>query len=98
MLTRGMQIQAIADLLGGSENGHLRTQDFDEPWRTALRVVLNPPPEGVTEGLRGALSGHPDFESVMGAILATEPGAQLEFESLRAMANRLEPIRWLWPE
>lgn len=99
MLTRRMQIQALADRLAGAgpDNGRLRLQDFEEPWHSAYRAVLEAPPASGKQALFTALADRPDRDAVLGAILAAVPGAMPAFPSLHDIAGTLPPITWLWP-
>ena len=99
MLTQRMQIQALADCLAGLDGKNGRTwQDFEEPWQSAYRAVLEAPPEQGKQALLAALADRPDRDAILGAILAAVPGEWPAFPSLREIADTLPPIRWLWPD
>jgi hypothetical protein len=97
MLTQRMQIQAIADVLAGLGPSDLPARDFDPPWRDVYRAVLEAPPGQAQEALIQAPAGHPDYDSVIGAIFAALPGDRLAFPSLQQIAASLPPVTWLWP-
>ena len=99
MLTRRMQIQVLADRLAGvgNHNGRFRLQDFEEPWHSAYRAVLEASPANGKQALFAALADRPDRDAILGAILAAVPGEWPEFPSLHEIADSLPPIRWLWP-
>jgi hypothetical protein len=99
MLTRQMQIQAIADRMAGmevSEKGRL----FSEPWRTcyeALRDVRRTDhPASAAKVLLEALREHEDRDEIIGQIMATEPGGVPEIMSLADIAEDLPPIEYEW--
>jgi hypothetical protein len=98
MLTSRLQIQMIADLLAGLEESDLRPRDFAEPLRAAYQAVLQAPPGTKQQALIRALEGHPDRDSVIGAIIAAVPGTRLDFPALSEIADTLPPITWLWPD
>jgi len=90
-----MQVQTIADVLGGLE-ADLPPRAFDEPWRTAYEAVLHA--DGDKRGaLLEALADRPDKDQIAGAILGAVPGVRLGFPSLEEIADELPPIEWLWP-
>jgi len=100
MMTRRMQIQALADHLAGlgNHNGRLQFEDFEEPWQSAYQAVLEAPPEQRKQALFAALADRPDRDAILGAILAAVPGEWPAFPSLHEIADTLPPIRWLWPD
>ena len=99
MLTRRMQIQAIADRLAGLGDGsrHPPFDELEEPWRSVYRAVVESPAGLEKPAVLAALADRPDRDAVLGAILAAVPGERLAFPSLRDIAGSLPPIRWLWP-
>jgi hypothetical protein len=100
MLTKRMQIQALADHLAGlnGDNGRLPLQSFAEPWQSAYRAVLEAPAGQAKQALCDALADRSDREAILGAILAATPGDWPTFASLREIEDTLPPIRWLWPD
>lgn len=100
MLTRRMQIQLIADRLAGAGNGNrVRVREFEEPWRRCWLAVSEAGPGTAQAALLAALQGTPDYESVLGAILAAAPGRlSAQFPSLAQIAEELPPVTWLWPD
>lgn len=99
MLTRRMQIQAIADRIAGlNGNGkQLALRDFQEPWRSCYRVVCEAPAGEAHMALVEYLRSQPNYEAILGAILAATPGACLaEVPSLAELAAELVPVDWLW--
>ena len=100
MLTRRMQIQALADHLAGlgNTNRRFQLQDFEEPWQSAYRAVLEAPAAQGKQALFAALADRSDRDAILGAILAAVPGEWPAFPSLHEIADTLPPIRWLWPD
>jgi hypothetical protein len=98
MLTRRMQIQAVADRLAGLEDARLQVDDFEEPWQTAYEATIGSPPERAQQALLEALADRPDRNAIVGAILAAVPGTRPDFPSLHNIADTLPPIKWLWPD
>jgi RecA/RadA recombinase len=96
MLTRRMQIQAIADVLAGLGETGLQVEAFDEPWRTIYAAVRASEPGHGRQVLLEVLADRTDREMIAGSILAMEPGKPLEFPSLLDIAAGLSPIEWLW--
>jgi len=100
MLTKRMQIQAIADRLAGLPTT-LKSSVMSEPWRAMMAVIEGAEPGQAREALLLALRGHPDRETIAGAIFSTRAGATLgDFPSLQKMhdAGLIPPIEWLWPD
>lgn len=97
MLTRRMQVQAVADRLAGlPEKRALRAAQFEEPWRSCWRALTDG--EGQAALLR-ALQDRPERErnEIVQAILAMAPGRGLPaFQSLEDLAADLAPVTWLW--
>lgn len=105
MLTRRMQIQAVADALAGLPPAHpYRDAQFSPPWRTCWAAIQGAPGGGMTaqEALLTTLrSLFPENErnQIVGAILSAQPGlGPLFFPNLAEVALTLRPITWLWPE
>lgn len=98
MLTRRMQVQAVADRLAGlPEKRSLRASQFEEPWRTCWQAQGQA--EGGQQALLLALQSYPDRErnEIVKAILAMAPGKGMPvFQSLEELAVGLSPVTWLW--
>lgn len=98
MLTERMQVQAVADKLGGVATT-LGARNLGEPWRSCWLAL-----EGAEKGkerwaLAGALRELKERDAALGMILAAVPGAALgDFPSLQEMhdAGMIPEIRWLW--
>jgi hypothetical protein len=100
MLTKKMQIQAIADRLAGMETT-LKARNLSEPWRTCWQALDEVPPEQGRQALVLAMQEHPERDAILGAIFSAQPGAPLgHFPSLQEMhdAGMIPPIEWLWPD
>ena len=99
MLTRRMQIQAIANHLANMPDTFTtKLCKFQEPWRTAYQAITMAPPGGEQEALIRILAEHPERDSIIGAILAQVPGSMAKaFPSLQEIASELSPVEWLWP-
>lgn len=98
MLTKRMQIQVVADVLGGFDS-RVKLVDLDEPWRTCYQAIYQTPHDNGSrpDALRTALNGFPNRDEIISAILAMIPGRGLaQFQSLEDIAGELPPIRWLW--
>lgn len=104
MLTRRMQVQAVADALAGQPPAHnYRVQQFAEPWRTCWKVLHGTPGLKPQEAILAALKNlYPDDKGrneIIGAILSANPGlGPLLFPSLAEVALTLKPITWLWED
>lgn len=96
MLTKRLQVQAIADKLAGLDNNQLRLQDFESPLREVYQAVRDAQSGQEQQALTEAISKCPDGDTIMGAILRARPGNRLNFQSLHDLADRLQPIKWLW--
>ena len=98
MLTRRMQIQAVADRLAGmADRTGLKLREFEEPWRTCWQALGKT--QGGQQALLQALQAYPDRErnEIVQAILAMAPGRGLPaFQSLADLAADLTPVTWLW--
>ncbi len=95
MLTRRMQIQAIADHLANVHKTKkvIPAQRFSEPWRSCWLALQD------GKSLVDALAGYKENEraEIMGAILSAVPGkGALNFQTLEELAAGLQPVRWLW--
>ncbi len=95
MLTRRMQIQAIADRLAGLPVD-ANIKDFEMPWQLCWQAVLNAQPGQEHEALHKAIQGVPEPKDVLEKILATRPGYRPDIQSLEAIAMDLPPIEWVW--
>lgn len=99
MITRRMQIQAIADRLAGMPVT-LQARQMTEPWRECWRI-LDAAPEGQGwQTLVTSLQDHPEKDAILGAISSTRAGAPLgNYPSLHEMDRQglIPEIRWLWP-
>ncbi|HNB50468.1 MAG TPA: AAA family ATPase [Anaerolineales bacterium] len=96
MLTRKMQIQALADRLAGYPV-HYSARSFQEPWRTCWLALEGLSSKGYREALMKALENNPDQSKILEALFATRPGHKMHFESLEEIAPNLAPLEWLWP-
>lgn len=98
MLTRRIQIQAIADLLA-NRNGtkELSPERFNSPWREAYETVLEADADDRRQALIKFAEGRRDADTILGAILGAEPGSKPAFQSLHELAPTLRPVEWLWP-
>jgi len=100
MLTRRMQLQAIADMRSGFIID-LDPSRFDEPYRAILGAVRNALQMGMdtTTAMMGAMNGCRDANIIMQQILEMQPGnGYLHFKSLADIAPTLPPIRWMWQD
>lgn len=104
MLTRRMQIQAIADALAGQPPAHpYRDVQFADPWRTCWRVINGapglPPSDAVLTALKNLYPHEQERNGIIGAILSARPGlGSLLFPNLAEVAATLRPITWLWQD
>ena len=97
MLTRRMQLQAIADMRSGFVID-LDPSKFDETYRAILGAVRNALQIGMdtTTAMMGAMNGCRDANVIMQQILEMQPGnGYLHFKSLADIAPTLPPIRWM---
>lgn len=95
MLTRRMQIQAIADRLAGLPT-QIHIKDFEMPWQLCWQAVESAQLGQEHEALHKAVSGLPDPKEILERILATRPGYRPEIQSLEEIAMDLPPIEWVW--
>lgn len=95
MLTRRMQIQAIADQLAGLEV-QAQLKDFEMPWQLCWQAVTGAQPGQAQEALFKSISGLPEAKQILETILATRPGYRPEIQSLEDIAPGLPPIEWVW--
>jgi hypothetical protein len=98
MLTRRMQIQAIANRLGGTEHEGVSPHDFEEPWRSAYKAIISATPETAGQVLNEVLADHPGRDTIIAQIFAATPGPMpVPFDMFDKVSERLAPITWLWP-
>ncbi|MEA3351974.1 MAG: AAA family ATPase [Chloroflexota bacterium] len=96
MLTRKLQIQALADRLAGLPT-NVSARHLRDPWRTCWLALDG---VGATEyhtAMTQALEGNSERGEILEAIFAARPGYQMAFESLEDLAPNLSPIEWVWP-
>lgn len=79
MLTRRMQVQAVADALASEPPAHpYRDTQFAEPWRTCWKVLHGTPGVAPKDAILLALNNlfpeKKDRDQVIGAILSARPG------------------------
>ena len=104
MLTRRMQVQAVADALAGEPPAHsYRDTQFSDPWRTCWKVLHNGtglvPKDAILTVLKNLYPEEKARNEIIGAILAAKPGlGPLLFPSLAEIATTLRPITWLWQD
>ena len=96
MLTRRMQIQAIADRLAGLEVS-AKAADFQMPWQACWLALNKAEPGREQDALHEALLSFPNQQENLQAILATRPGYQPPMPSLADISDDLPPIEWVWP-
>lgn len=99
MLTKRMQIQAIADRMVGLEVTH-KSALFSSPWREcfeALRDVRKTESAASpAKVLMEVLRDHKDRDEIIGQILAADPGVGITVPSLDEIAQNLPPIEFEW--
>lgn len=96
MLSKRMQIQAVADKLAGLP-GRVEASKLQEPWATCWRALDQAADGNGHAALTAALSAHPEREQIVELILSAKPGYTPQFQSLQELARSLRPIEWLWP-
>ena len=96
MLTKALQVQALADRLAGLPT-HISVRHLQEPWRTCWLALDGAAPQADHHALTQVLAQHPDRTQILEAIFAVRPGHQMKFESLEELATSLSPIQWIWP-
>ncbi len=97
MLTRRMQIQAIADRLAGLDV-QANIKDFEMPWQLCWQAVIGAQPGREQDALHNVVSGLPEPKQILERILATRPGYRPEIQSLEDIAADLPPIEWVWED
>ncbi len=95
MLTRRMQVQAIADRLAGLDV-QVQLKDFDMPWQLCWQAVVGAQSGHEQDALHQVVSGLPEPKQILETILATRPGYRPEILSLEDIAPGLPPIEWVW--
>ncbi len=95
MLTRRMQIQAIADRLAGLPT-QVHIKDFEMPWQLCWQAVDCAQSGQEHDALHRVVSGLPEPKEILEKILATRPGYRPEIQSLEDIAMDLPPIEWVW--
>jgi hypothetical protein len=96
MLTKKLQIQALADRIAGLETPYTARQ-FQEPWRTCWLALDSVGRDEYHTAVTQALEGHPDRAEILEQIFAAKPGHKMTFNSLMGLAPTLSPIEWVWP-
>ena len=100
MLTRRMQVQAVADRVAGLETT-LTARSFCEPWRGCWEALDRARPGEERLALVAAMQEEAERDAILGAIFAAEAGAPLgEYPSLQEMHDEglLPPVEWLWQD
>lgn len=100
MITKRMQVQAIADRLAGlpvrlkSRTGKI---GFTEPWSICWEALENAQPGQEKMALIYALREYPNWGDIMNEVLAVDPGAPYGiYPSLLEMSAYLPEITWHW--
>jgi hypothetical protein len=99
MLTRRMQIQAIADVRAGFQID-LDPSTFDQPYLAIFGAVRNAQQLGLdtTSAIMVSLNGCKEANLIIQEILGLQPGnGHWNFKSLADIAKSLKPIEFLWP-
>lgn len=96
MLTKKLQIQALADRIAGF-NVDYPSRYFREPWLTCWKILDEVDPPDYRDALRLGLENHPERQEINDALMAAAPGYKQQFPSLEHMSASLPPIEWLWP-
>lgn len=96
MLTKKLQIQALADRLAGLPV-KLSARSFQEPWRTCWLALEGVAPKNFREALLKALENIPERDRLLETLFITHPGFKMHFDSLEEIAPHLAPLEWLWP-
>jgi len=96
MLTRKLQIQALADRLAGLPT-NVSARHLQEPWRTCWLALDGADPKNYQQALMQALEGNADRAEILETLFAVQPGHRMQFESLEELATTLSPIQWIWP-
>lgn len=97
MLTKRMQIQAIADRLAGLPVD-ARAGEFQAPWSACWQAIQKAPVGQEQTALHEILAGIPGQADILQAILATRPGYRPIIPSLADIADDLPPIEWVWQD
>lgn len=99
MLTKRMQLQAIADVRAGF-NISIDPAQFEDPYRSIIGAVRNAQALGIdtTNAMMDALAGRKDQTQIVQDILRLQPGGNghQAFRSLAELAPDLKPIEFLW--
>lgn len=108
MLTRKMQVQAIADRLGGLEvPGKIvkRAKHFAEPWSTiwqawealTKKLGVEPTHDQLNDTMLATLADNPERDKILAEVWYAVPGGKYgDFQNLAQMGVDLLPITWLW--
>lgn len=100
MLTKRMQLQAIADVRAGF-NISIDPAQFEDPYRSIIGAVRNAQALGLdaTNAIMEAMNGRKDGPQIIQDILRLQPGGNghQAFRSLAEIAPDLKPIEFLWP-
>lgn len=95
MLTRRMQIQAIADRLAGLPvESHIK--DFEMPWQLCWQAITQAQPGTEHESLNQCILGLQNPKEIQEKIMAIRPGYRPQIISLDELAMELRPIEWVW--
>lgn len=99
MLTKKMQIQALADRLAGLPAA-FSPRNLTDPWRTCWLALDRACDKNPRQAIMTAIHDLPDRDAILGAIYSTQPGTPLgHYPTLQQMHDDglLPPIEWLWP-
>lgn len=92
LITRRMQVQAVAALLDGRET-HLNVEQFDDPWWGAYRALAEMGQDRSMRVQRLSRALSADHELLTEILEHTDEC----YISLQELAAHLSPIEWLWP-
>ncbi len=96
MLTRRMQVQAIADRMAGLPVEY-KVRQFQEPWASLWRALEKAQPGTERDVLMELLMVSQERDQLINEILMAQPGFRMRFPSLAEIAEDLPPIEFLWP-
>ncbi len=96
MLTRRMQVQAIADRLAGLPI-KAESRDFQPPWLLCWQALEAAPAGEEQAAIEKAIFAQPDRDDLLRQILSARPGYRPQMQSLADLARELKPISWVWP-
>jgi hypothetical protein len=95
MLTRRMQVQALAERLAGLKTSFKR-EDFSGLVRSCWIILEKFPGEQGVDGVAALINSSPEGQELLRQLQQVKPGAKIvDLPSLEELGKNLPPVDWV---